>query len=53
MRALYHEFNLTNCPGATSPDHDQYMAPKKMPDGRLCGYDGFLIYLMRREMGLL
>lgn len=53
MRAAYHEYSLTNCPEATGPEHDQYQEPHKRSDGRLGGYDGFVIYLMRREMGLL
>lgn len=53
MRAAYHEFSLQNCPEATGPEHDQYMEPHKMDDGRLCGYDGFVVYLLKRELGLL
>lgn len=52
MRALYHEYSLDNAPDAP-PGDDQYMDFPKSDEDEVTVGDGFLIYLMRREMGLL
>lgn len=53
MRALYHDYSMWNAPDAP-PGDDQYMDwPGDEGDSQVWVNDGFLIYLMRREMGLL
>lgn len=53
LRALYHEFSLNNCPEATGPEHDQYMAPSGVSHGQLLGQDAFIIFLLRKYLNLL
>lgn len=53
MRALYHDYSMWNAPDAP-PGDDQYMDwPGDESDVQVTVNDSFLVYLMRREMGLL
>ncbi len=53
VKALWAEYNLWNCPEATGPEHDQWMRFPESDEPFVIVHDGFQIFLLKKELGLL